>query len=58
MYAVVLLRKLQRMSQAVIYIVPFNVLFLLFIITYGRAVSQPPGYAEVHTILLFYYHYH
>ncbi|KAL4207986.1 putative Palmitoyltransferase [Rhizopus microsporus] len=42
----VLLRKLQRMSQAVIYIVPFNVLFLLFIITYGRAVSQPPGYAE------------
>lgn len=43
------------MSQAVIYIVLFNVLFLLFIITYGRAVSQPPGYAEVHTILLFFF---
>ncbi|CAO0794688.1 unnamed protein product [Mucor circinelloides] len=40
----VLLRQLDRQAQAIGYLVPFNVLFIFFLISYGRIVSQTPGH--------------
>ncbi|KAG1352451.1 hypothetical protein G6F62_002673 [Rhizopus arrhizus] len=42
----VLLWNLNQKAASVGYLVPFHVFILLFIITYARVVSQPPGYAK------------
>lgn len=44
---VVLLRQLDRQAQAIGYLVPFNVLFMFVLISYGRIVSQTPGHPNV-----------
>lgn len=42
------MKTLNRQAQAAGYIVPFNVFFLFFMISYGKIVSQTPGHpAEV-----------
>lgn len=46
-FSVVLLRQLDRQAQAIGYLVPFNVLFVFFLISYGRIVSQTPGHPNV-----------
>ena len=43
----VLLRQLDRQAQAIGYLVPFNVMFIFLLISYGRIVSQTPGHPNV-----------
>lgn len=48
---VVLLWDLNRKSQAIGYLVPFNLFFLFFMISYARVVSQKPGQPKVGKIM-------
>ncbi|KAI8638787.1 DHHC palmitoyltransferase-domain-containing protein, partial [Parasitella parasitica] len=40
----VLLKQLDRQAQAIAYLVPFNILCIFFLISYGRIASQTPGH--------------
>jgi hypothetical protein len=44
---VVLLNILNKKAQAIVYLVAFNILFLMYVISYTRIVSKKPGTAKV-----------
>lgn len=54
MYTVVLLWRLDRQTQAIAYLVPFNIFFIFFLVSYGRIISKMPGHAKVRYRYMIY----